>query len=153
MKFIFFVCLGLLLLGFRAGAQSMLPSFRKEECKVQLFKLAKGEVKKQFKRISEENVVVSFNEGFSDSLYCYIDDVLYLNSFVKSDSLGRGYSCASINVDFRKLKRSKIDITIILPESKIYTSFKIDRKYALIKVHRLGGIWYVIKTNYIPEYQ
>ncbi len=134
-------------------AQSIDPSFMKEESEVQIFKGGKDKVKKRFNRSSNEDVVVSFNEGFSDSLYFYVDGSLYLGGVVKSDSLGRGYTCASAKIDFKKLKNKRPNLVIVLPQSKVYTAFKIDKKYALIKIHHLGSTWYVIRTNYVPEYQ
>lgn len=136
-----------------AMAQSIDPSFVKEESDVQIFRKRKDEIKRDYDRSNKEEVVISFNEGFSDSLYAYVDGSLYLKSFVKSDTLGRGYTCATFTIDFKKVKKRRPNLVIILPQSKVYAKFRINKKYALIKIHHLGSIWYVIRTNYIPEYQ
>lgn len=134
-------------------AQSINPSFIKEKSEVGIFSPQKNEGKKRLERYNKNIVVVSFHEGFSDSLHVYVGDSLYMKQFVKSDSLGLGYACAAININFKNLKSKRKNLVIVMPQSKIYTIIKIDRNYALVKIHHLESIWYVVKTNYVPEYQ
>jgi hypothetical protein len=147
--FISFLCL-LLTDGI---TQSFISHLSKEPCELQIFKVGKNERKSRIIRSDENNVVLSFHEGFSDTVQVYVGGSLHFKQFVRSDTLGRGYACAATEINFSKLRNRKTKVHILIPKLAVYTNFRIGRKYALIKIHRIASVWYVIQTNYVPEYQ
>jgi hypothetical protein len=135
------------------GVPLTTPGFEKEEMDIQRFKPQKSEFRKRINSLNKNEVLISFHEGFSDSILVYVQDSLYMHAAIKSDTLGSGYSVGSVKVNFKFYKKRRILITIMLCEKKKYISFLMSRKYKMIKVHRMEPVWYIIKTNYVPVYQ
>jgi hypothetical protein len=139
--------------GVYAQGTPLSADYIKEEINVQRFKPQRSEFRKRIDNLGKNEALISFHEGFSDSILVYVKDSLYMNALVKSDTLGQGYSVGSVKVNFRSFKEKRILITIVLREKKKYVSFLMDRKYKMIKVHRIEPVWYAVKTNYVPVYQ
>lgn len=128
-------------------------SFATEELNLQVYSPKRKENKKLIDNLDKREVLISFHEGFSDSVLVYVNDSLFMQKPVVSDTLGLGYSVAAVKIDFNCLKKREAQVIIALKEKRKYIAFSLDRKFRMIQVHRISGIWYLAKTNYVPEYQ
>jgi hypothetical protein len=155
MKYLFLFLLLILGQHISTHAQTIpdLKSLVSEEFTIYTFKVEKEEKRTKITDIEEHEVVITFNEGFSDSVKAFVDDSLYLNSFIKSDHYRTGNEVAFFKIDFKKIKKRRVKITFILPQEKRYISFNISRGHKLLQVNRTGSEWLLRRTNNVLMYE
>ncbi|MDJ1471008.1 hypothetical protein [Xanthocytophaga flava] len=136
-----------------AQNQFITHDFIQEPLKIYQYRVKKEQERTKITTIKKHEVIISFKEGFKDSLVVLVEDSLYLKAFVQSDIYGRGWSDTSFKINFRSFKKQHLTITFVLPEHKRYVTFKLNTSHRLLKVHHVESLWEITKTDYIPEYQ
>ncbi len=146
MKVIIIFFLSIPTLVFSQSLDEVYSKFEPEKISIQYHKKQEGD--EPIKKNKEGAFFLTFNYDFNDSIFVYIDGVLFNKQFYKTDR-SSGITGKFLQLNFKNYKK-RPRITICIPSKKIYTEILFDERFKNLKIYRTekNHEWDVIYTNY-----